>query len=387
MNLFSASAMTMMFNEVSFDSLLGGDAEKFSQVQHNIAGRFGSLIASLGGFTPALQQMLTETMQVRYPEHVRHLVEAARFVNKNGKNLAQVRDMGGKFANHAMHVSGVSQIAASTTSAFITMCHIVADYDNAVQLAVANAKLDDLLKVHNREYRAELKSLYILMGNLFMKSVRGHIITTDLEHCSQKLDRLILIWLSEIIDQLEPVNTGTRNLKTLVRTQKSFKYWLPCLFPLPIGGPILAPGLGLLVGGPTLVGRQMYSSWLRDIKNRLNKVNSLMRLVGIAIWMNHVITYHTGPRQPLYKLYSNELQRISTIACDVKDAVIRTKKLMSVDAQIITNLGWVEKLPERIQGILTQNDFHQTLNSDPEGAKYGVKFDVSSNSFSLHAVY
>lgn len=198
MDLFNASAMGMLFTQVPFDKLLGGDIEKVENVQHGIAEKLGAVIGTAGGFTPALQQMMTNTMTVRQ-EAVDHLVKAGNFLKSGNQTLAQLQHVGGKLGPHAVHVASVSQIAASTTSAFVTMCHIVASYDNAVKLQEANAKLDELLLIHNREYRAELVASYHQLGDLLLRHASGFNMSAELGNRSQDLDWLVIIWLDQIV--------------------------------------------------------------------------------------------------------------------------------------------------------------------------------------------
>ena len=249
MDIFNASTMGMLFTQVAFDKLLGGDVEKVEaaqhgiaeKLQHGIAEKLGGIIGSAGGFTPALQQMMTSTLAVRYPEAVSHLVRSGNFLRSGNQTLAQIRLPGGQFAPHAIHVANVSQIAASTTSAFVAMCHIVAGYDNAVKLQRANAMLDELLKVHSREYRARLEAIYNRLGDLLLRHASGFSMADDLAMSSSKLDELVIIWLDEIIGQMQPVNTSTEWTEFLAAMVKS--NWIATTL---VGIP-----WAILVSGPT----------------------------------------------------------------------------------------------------------------------------------------
>ena len=171
------------------------------------------------------------------------------------------------------------------------MCHVVASYDNAVKLAEANIKLDELLKIHTREYKAELEAIYNRLGELFLLSAHGQDVGVQLQNCSQSLDRLALIWLDEISNELEPVKENTKGLKALCWTKKSLRdSAISAVALVPVApASILATVYALLYAGPTvLAGHAIYSSWISDIKTRLGKVDKLMRWMGIAIWLRHV---------------------------------------------------------------------------------------------------
>ena len=53
MDILNASAMGMMFNKVNLDDLLGGDLEKLSQAQEEIAGQLGNAAALIGSLPAA----------------------------------------------------------------------------------------------------------------------------------------------------------------------------------------------------------------------------------------------------------------------------------------------------------------------------------------------
>lgn len=373
MDIFNASAMGMLFTQVPFDKLLGGAVEQVEDVQYGIAEKLGSIIGTAGGFTPALQQMMTNTMSVRYPEAVKHLVQASNFLRSGNQTLAQLRQIGGKLGPHAIHVASASQIAASTTSAFITMCHVVASYDNAVKLQEANAKLDQLLQDHNREYRANLEAIYNQLGDLLLKHACGFSMIAELGNRSQDLDKLVIIWLDQIFHQLQPVNTATTWTGFLAGMQHSNIY-----AALLVGIP-----WAILCSGPTTAAaRWCYVKWVKDLCTRLDKVNRLTRLVAIAIWLRHVVSHHTASAQPLYHKYGNRLENIGIMAGSIKNAVEENRKLINIDGQLTRQLEWEETLPSRIRAML-QTPTVVSPQTDKLEAKLGVYFDRDTRSFCL----
>lgn len=373
MDLFNASAMGMLFTQVAFDKLLGGEVERVENVQHGIADKLGAVIGTAGGFTPALQQMMTNTMTVRYPEAVTHLVKAGNFLKHGNQTLAQLRQIGGKLGPHAIHVASASQIAASTTSAFVTMCHVVASYDNAVKLQEANAKLDELLLVHNREYRADLEAIYNRLGDLLLRHASGFSMTAELGNRSQALDKLVIIWLDQIVHQLKAVNTATTWTEFLAGIQHSNMY-----AALLVGIP-----WAILCSGPTTaVARWCYISWVKDLHTRLDKVNRLTRLVAIAIWLRHVVSHQTASVQPLYHKYGNRLENIGIMVGRIKNAVEENRKLIKIDGQLTRQLEWEETLPLRIREML-QTPTVVSPQTERVEAKLGVYFDRDTNSFCL----
>lgn len=107
------------------------------------------------------------------------------------------------------------------------MCHVVASYDNAVKLADAHIKLDQLLRVHSVEYKAELETVYNRLGDLFLESACGQDVTAELKNCSQSLDKLVLIWLDEVSNELTPVKESSKGVGFLSKTKKSLKVAVP----------------------------------------------------------------------------------------------------------------------------------------------------------------
>ncbi len=373
MDIFNASTMGMMFTQVTFDKLLGGDVETVENVQCVIAEKLGGIIGTAGGFTPALQQMMTSTMTVKYPEAVQQLVKAGSFLKRGNQTLAQLRHMSGRLGPHAIHIASASQIGASTTSAFVTMCHIVASYDNAVKLQEANAKLDELLQVHSRQYRAELEAIYNQLGDLLLKHASGFSMIAELGNSSQQLDQLVIIWLDQIIGQLKPVNTATDWTGFLAGIQYSNIY-ATTLVGIP---------WALLCSGPTTgVARWCYVSWANDLRTRLDKVNRLTRLVAIATWLRHVVSHHTASVQPLYHQYGRRLEQIGTMAGNIKEAVDENRKMILIDGQITRQLEWEQQLPQRIQAIL-QTPTVVPPRTDKAEAELRVYFERETRSFCL----
>lgn len=238
------------------------------------------------------------------------------------------------------------------------MCHVVASHDNANKLADANAKLDELLKVHSREYRTKLESTYNRLGDLFLESARGLVRTGEFNNCSQDLDHLTLIWL-------EPVSVDTNWVGSLACIKS--KWWMTTgwiWLAIPVSGHIV------------------YRKWMNNISARLDKIVTSIRLLSISIWLRHVISHHTRSNQPLYRLYGDRLERIRTKACSIKEAVVRSQKLLSVDPSIIKHLEWVENLPQRVQATLTESwNVPQLENSYNSGVNYRVAFDQDNRSY------
>ena len=56
MDIFNARAMGMLFSCVNVDDLLGGNSEKLSHAQEDIAGRLGLAAASAGGYPQACRK-------------------------------------------------------------------------------------------------------------------------------------------------------------------------------------------------------------------------------------------------------------------------------------------------------------------------------------------
>lgn len=374
MNLFNASTLGMLFTEVSFNSLSGGDTQKVGQIQSEIAQRQGSMIAALGGIDPALQQAIADSFGDHVPEALRFLVNAGLFAANHNQKPKQIWEFLAQFGSNAVHVGNAGQIASGTASAFITMCHVVASYDNAIKLADANAKLDELLKVHSREYRTKLESIYNRLGDLFLESARGLDRTGELSNCSQDLDHLTLIWLDEIKEQLEPVSVDTDWVGFLAGTKS--KWALPLLLVAPLYLP-----------ATSVSGHIVYRKWVSNISAQLDKIVTSIRLLSISIWLRHVISHHTCSNQPLYRLYGDRLERISTKACSIKDAVVRSQKLLSVDPSIIKHLEWVENLPQRVQATLTESwNVPQLESSYNSGVNYRVAFDQDNRSYQVERV-
>lgn len=328
MDIFNASAMGMIFHKVNLDDLLGGNSLKLSQAQEDIAGQLGSAAALTGGLSPGLQQQITTAMETRFPEAVRYMVSAGHLAMQHRDKLVNIPQYMRQFGSGGVQILSAGQIAAGTTSAFITMCHVVASYDNAVKLADANVKLNDLLKVHGREYKAKLESVYHRVGDLFLELGRGHDVAEGLKNCSQDLDQLILIWLDEIRSQLDPVQTSTTGLKAY----SSAKSWLPFSSPHAYFASCGTAGISSILCVPVaLTGHIVYSHWVNDIRKRLVRISPLLCLMGIVKWLRHVISHHIGIKQPLYR-YTGRLQQIATAASSIKDAAIQSEKLIKVDA-------------------------------------------------------
>ena len=228
------------------------------------------------------------------------------FAANHNQKPKQIWEFLAQFGSNAVHVGSAGQIASGTASAFITMCHVVASYDNAIKLAVANAKLDELLKVHSREYTTKLESIYNRLGDLFLESARGLHRTVELSNCSQDLDRLTLIWLDEIKEELEPVSVDTKWLRSLARTKSKWLIAPGALIPpfffvsLPIWLPVVTTSVS---------GHIVYRKWVSNISARLDKIVTSIRLLSISIWLRHVISHHTCSNQPLYRLYGDRLQK------------------------------------------------------------------------------
>ena len=380
MDIFNASAMGMIFHKVNLDDLLGGNSQKLSQAQEDIAGQLGSVVALIGGLSPALQQQMTEAMETRFPQAVGYMVSAGHLAMQHRDKLANIPQYLRQLGSGGVQILSAGQIAAGTTSAFITMCHVVASYDNAVKLADANVKLDDLLKVHGREYKARLECVYHRIADLFLELGSGHAVAESLKNCSQELDQLILIWLDEIHSQLDPVQTSTTGLKAY----SSAKSWLP--FSSPSAYLVCGvTGLAILTGPMALTGHIVYSRWIDDIRKRLDRISPLLCLMGIGIWLRHVISHHTRTRQPLHR-YADRLQQIATTASSIKDAVVKSEKLIKVDAQVMKQLQWVENVPQRIHAMLTKPWDMPDLESNCSGSKYTVSFVQSTESFCVEDV-
>ncbi len=292
MNIFDTSIMGMLFRNVSFQTMLHGNLEELKQEQTHIAERLGNMIAALGGVSLAFQQSVGQTSDERYSQILRILFKTSLLVAQHHQKPKQILEVLSRLGSGAVLVGNASQIAATTTSAIITFCHIVASYDNAMKLADANAKLDELLQVHGREYKADLESVYNRVGELFLEAASGHVVVESLKNCSQNLDRLTVIWLDEIRAQLEPVDTSTAGLDHYRRAERGSKVLggltlLPPLLPLTV--------IMLLVTGPmTLAGHIVYSQWVDNIRERLDKVSSAIRLMSLSIWLRHVISHITG---------------------------------------------------------------------------------------------
>lgn len=108
-----------------------------------------------------------------------------------------------------------------------------------------------------------------------------------------------------------------------------------------------------MVAGPTvIVGHQIYSSWIKDIETRLDKVDRLLRWMGIAIWLRHVISHHTANMQPLYNKYGTRLEQISSKTGKIKEALVHSSKFINVEAHVLRHLEELEKLPQHLQIML-----------------------------------
>lgn len=377
MDIFNASAMGMIFTKVKLDDLLEGDLEKLSQAQKDVTGQLGNAAAFIGGLSPDLQRSITEAMEARFPKVVHYMISAGHLAMQHRDKLAKLPEYVRKFGSGGVQMLSAGQIAASTTSAFITMCHVVASYDNALKLAEANIKLDELLKVHSREYKADLESVYNRLGDLFLELARGQDRAAQLQDCSQSLDRLVLIWLDEISNELRPVKESSKGLGALSSTQKSLKTAAITTVATVIVCPvaILAASYALLYAGPTvLVGRQIYSSWICDIKTRLGRVDRLMRRMGIAIWLRHVISHHAPTMQPLYNKYSTRLEQIGSKAGKIKKALLRSQKFISVEPHVIRRLEEVEALPQHVQAMLAPPQRLTAERGDDDDTMYKVVF-------------
>ena len=147
------------------------------------------------------------------------MLNAGTFGLQHRDKLANIPQYLRQFGQGGVHMLSAGQMAAGTTSAFITMCHVVSNYDNALKLAEANIKLDELLKVHSREYKADLESVYNRLGDLFLESAAGQDRHVKFQDCSQGLDRLVLIWLDETVNELEPVKESLKRLDALITTK------------------------------------------------------------------------------------------------------------------------------------------------------------------------
>ena len=300
LNIFDASVIGVLFSEIGLDDLVSGKSESFSQAHFEVARCLGSMPATLGGCSPALQQAVSDTVGGRHLDAARILFNTGLFVAQHSQKPKQAWDMLAKLGSNAVHVGNAGKIASSAAGAFITICHVVSDYDNAAKLAEANAKLDELLKVHCRHYKTKLESIYNQLGELFLECAGGHDVDADLRNCNQRLDHLVLIWLEEIVDQLKPVNT---NLK-----------FTGSAWPL-ISVAVATAGIG------SLMCLASYEIWTRNVGRRLEKIRPLLRLLGIGIWLRHVISQHTRAQQHLHK-YIGRLGRISAKACSIKNALV-----------------------------------------------------------------
>lgn len=336
MDIFNASAMGMMFNKVNLDDLLGGASAKLSQAQEDIAEQLGNAAALAGGLSPGLQQQISESMRTRFPQAVHYMISAGQLAMQHRDKLAKIPQYVHQFGSNGVRISlSAGQIAAGTTSAFITMCHVVASYDNAVKLAEAHIKLDELLKIHSRKYKAELEAVYNRLGDLFLESAHGQDVAAELKNCSQSLDRLVLIWLDEVSNELSPVQESPTGAGVLSKTENSFWFVLPTNLCLP---PQLAVLHTVLAGSTVLAGHIIYSSWVKDIKTCLDKVDRLLRWMGIAIWLRDVISHHAASMQPVYNRYSTRLEQISSKAGKIKQALAQSAKFINVEARVMQQL-------------------------------------------------
>lgn len=357
--------MSMLLKETRFQDLIEGNASRLEKAKNNVVGRLASAIPSTGGLVPLIHTAATTAITCRFTSETAQALWNAggRFMTATGQNLPIARDAAGKvngIARACEHASkmGLSagHVAASTTGAIVTVCHIVADFDNGIKLAAANVKLDELLCANAREYEAELEALYNSVCRrltVLTQDVQNQsAYLAQLEHVSTQLDRLAIIWLKQIAELLEPINTDTNWLQLVVQARN-----FPCKHPWLAGtSALLGVGIvaGLLYSAPTwAAGWCSYTLWLNDMQQRLLKVESLVRLITVAVWLHHVVHQVRGGTD-LYPQYEDHAKGISSAASKIHAAVQRAQALKSNVQTQQAVLSSLIKLPERLQVLLKE---------------------------------